>query len=58
MTSFPRAHPSQQKNSPDTPGRISLTMAHYLEGLGLVMIGLAQHGIGNFDFALNVTAPN
>ena len=35
-----------------------LTMAHYLEGLGLVMIGLAQHGIGNFDFALNVTAPN
>ena len=35
-----------------------LTMAHYLEGLGLVMIGLAQHGIGIFDFALNVTAPN
>jgi predicted dinucleotide-binding enzyme len=35
-----------------------LTMAHYLEGTGLVMIGLAQHGVGNFDFALNVTAPN
>jgi predicted dinucleotide-binding enzyme len=34
-----------------------LTMAHYLEGTGLVMIGLAQHGVGNFDFALNVTAP-
>jgi predicted dinucleotide-binding enzyme len=34
------------------------TMAHYLEGTGLVMIGLAQHGVGNFDFALNVTAPN
>ena len=29
-----------------------LTMAHYLEGTGLVMIGLAQHGVGNFDFAL------
>ncbi|TPG34466.1 NADPH-dependent F420 reductase [Mycolicibacterium hodleri] len=35
-----------------------LTMAHYLEGTGLVMIGLAKHGVGNFDFALNVTAPN
>ena len=33
-----------------------LSMAHYLEGTGLVMIGLAQHGVGNFDFALNVTA--
>ena len=32
-----------------------LTMAHYLEGTGLVMIGLAQHGVGNFDFALGVT---
>jgi 8-hydroxy-5-deazaflavin:NADPH oxidoreductase len=29
-----------------------LNMAHYLEGTGLVMIGLAQHGLGNFDFAL------
>jgi predicted dinucleotide-binding enzyme len=35
-----------------------LTMAHYLEGTGLVMIGLAQHGVGDFDFALNVTAPS
>jgi hypothetical protein len=33
-----------------------LNMAHYLEGTGLVMIGLAQHGVGNFDFALGVTA--
>ncbi|MGX9787931.1 NADPH-dependent F420 reductase [Mycobacterium sp. MMS18-G62] len=33
-----------------------LTMAHHLEGTGLVMIGLAQHGVGNFDFALGVTA--
>ena len=35
-----------------------LTMAHYLEGTGLVMIGLAQHGVGNFDFALGVTMPS
>jgi predicted dinucleotide-binding enzyme len=35
----------------------ALTMAHYLEGTGLVMIGLAQHGVGNFDFALDVTVP-
>jgi predicted dinucleotide-binding enzyme len=34
-----------------------LNMAHYLEGTGLVMIGLAQHGVGNFDFALGVTVP-
>jgi predicted dinucleotide-binding enzyme len=33
-----------------------LNMAQYLEGTGLVMIGLAQHGVGNFDFALSVTA--
>jgi 8-hydroxy-5-deazaflavin:NADPH oxidoreductase len=31
-----------------------LTMAPYLEGTGLVMIGIAQHGVGNFDFALSV----
>lgn len=35
-----------------------LTMAQYLEGTGLVMIGLAQHGVGNFDFALSVTSPS
>jgi len=35
-----------------------LTMAHYLEGTGLVMIGLAQHGGGSFDFALDVTVPD
>ena len=34
-----------------------LNMAHYLEGTGVVMIGLAQHGVGNFDFALGVTVP-
>jgi predicted dinucleotide-binding enzyme len=35
-----------------------LNMARYLEGTGLVMIGLAQHGLGNFDFALGVTVPS
>ncbi len=35
-----------------------LKMAHYLEGTGLVMMGLAQHGVGNFDFALGVTVPS
>jgi 8-hydroxy-5-deazaflavin:NADPH oxidoreductase len=35
-----------------------LTMAHYLEGTGVVMIGLAQHGVGSFDFALDVTVPD
>jgi predicted dinucleotide-binding enzyme len=35
-----------------------LNMAHYLEGTGLVMIGLAQHGVGNFDFALGLTVPS
>ena len=35
-----------------------LNMAHYLEGTGLVMMGLAQHGVGNFDFALGVTVPS
>ena len=34
-----------------------LNMAPYLEGTGLVMIGLAQHGVGSFDFALDVTVP-
>lgn len=35
-----------------------LNMAQYLEGTGLVMIGLAQHGVGNFDFALDVVVPS
>jgi 8-hydroxy-5-deazaflavin:NADPH oxidoreductase len=33
----------------------SLDMAHWLEGTGLVMMGLARHGVGNFDFALGTT---
>jgi 8-hydroxy-5-deazaflavin:NADPH oxidoreductase len=32
-----------------------LTMAHYLEGMGLVAVGLAQHEVGSLDFALGVT---
>jgi 8-hydroxy-5-deazaflavin:NADPH oxidoreductase len=32
-----------------------LKMAHWLEGAGLVMMGLARHGVGHWDFALGVT---
>ncbi|WP_374022375.1 NADPH-dependent F420 reductase [Mycobacterium sp. HNNTM2301] len=32
-------------------------MAHWLEGTGLVVMGLARHGAGNFDFALGATVP-
>ena len=32
-----------------------LNMAHWLEGTGLVVMGLARHGVGNWDFALGVT---
>jgi predicted dinucleotide-binding enzyme len=31
-----------------------LTMAHWLEGAGLLSMGLARNGIGNFDFSLGV----
>jgi hypothetical protein len=31
-----------------------LAMAHWLEGMGLVTVGLANHGVGNLDFALGV----
>jgi predicted dinucleotide-binding enzyme len=34
-----------------------LNMAHWLEGTGLVVMGLARHGVGNFDFALGATVP-
>jgi hypothetical protein len=27
-------------------------MAHWLEGAGLLMVGLARHGVGNYNFAL------
>jgi len=32
-----------------------LKMAHWLEGAGLLMMGLARHGVGNYDFSLGVT---
>ncbi len=32
-----------------------LNMAHWLEGAGLLVMGLARHGVGNFDLALGVT---
>ena len=31
-----------------------LNMAHWLEGTSLVVMGLARHGVGNFDVALGV----
>ncbi|GAB1811257.1 NADPH-dependent F420 reductase [Mycobacterium sp. MUNTM1] len=34
-----------------------LNMAHWLEGTGLVVMGLARYGVGNFDFALGTTVP-
>ncbi|MEU3465002.1 NAD(P)-binding domain-containing protein [Streptomyces sp. NPDC006733] len=33
-----------------------LEMAHWLEGAGLLTMGLARHGVGGWDFALGVTA--
>jgi hypothetical protein len=32
-----------------------LEMAHWLEGAGLLMMGLARHGVGNFNFTLGVS---
>lgn len=34
-----------------------LNMAHWLEATGLVMMGLARHGMGNYDFALGASVP-
>lgn len=34
-----------------------LKMAHWLEGASLVEMGLARHGVGNYDFALGATVP-
>ena len=31
-----------------------LEMAHWLEGAGLLMMGLARHGVGHFNFSLGV----
>jgi hypothetical protein len=32
-----------------------LKMAHWLEGAGLILMGLARHGVGNWDLALGVS---
>jgi predicted dinucleotide-binding enzyme len=32
-----------------------LNMAHWLEGTGLILMGLARHGLDNFDVALSAT---
>ena len=32
-----------------------LRMAHWLEGAGLVEMGLARHGVGHWDLALGAT---
>ena len=32
-----------------------LKMAHWLEGAGVVVMGLASHGVGNWDFSLSIT---
>jgi len=34
-----------------------LTMTHWLEGAGLLMIGLGRYGVGNFGFSLGVSLP-
>lgn len=34
-----------------------LEMAHWLEGVGLLLMGLARHGVGSFDLALGVSTP-
>ncbi|HEY0246832.1 MAG TPA: NAD(P)-binding domain-containing protein [Gryllotalpicola sp.] len=31
-----------------------LSMAHWVEGAGVLTMGLARHGVGNFDFSLGV----
>ncbi len=35
-----------------------LNMAHFLEGAGLLSVGLANNGIGNLNFSLGVTVPS
>ncbi|WP_322762275.1 NADPH-dependent F420 reductase [Frankia sp. Cr2] len=34
----------------------ALEMAHWLEGAGLLMISLARHGVGDFNFSLGVSS--
>ena len=35
-----------------------LSMAHFLEGAGLLSVGLANNGVGNLNFSLGVTVPS
>ena len=35
-----------------------LRMAHWLEGAGLLMMGLARHGVGDYSFSLGVNTPS
>jgi len=35
-----------------------LNMAHFLEGAGLLSVGLANNGVGNLNFSLGVTVPS
>jgi 8-hydroxy-5-deazaflavin:NADPH oxidoreductase len=35
----------------------ALAMAHWLEGAGLLMMGLGRHGVGNYGFSLGVSIP-
>src|ERR1700748_3871578 len=32
-----------------------LAMAHWLEGVGLLLMGLARHGVGDFSFTLGIS---
>jgi predicted dinucleotide-binding enzyme len=34
-----------------------VNMAHFLEGAGLLSVGLANNGVGNLNFSLGVTVP-
>lgn len=34
-----------------------LEVARWMEGAGLLMISLARHGVGNFNFSLGVNLP-
>ena len=34
-----------------------LAMARWLEGAGVLMMGLARDGVGNYGFSLGVTLP-
>lgn len=33
-----------------------LSLAHWIEGAGVLTMGLARHGVGNFDFSLGINS--